>query len=493
MIDGVSAVLNRVLHSITYNKKKNFIKILSFSVLFYLIIVMGASSFSSKEQVKELKNSIANAVTIFKTPLGELQAYDNFTKDEIEKITNDSAINKINITSIDTADFVNIEPVMEEGTKEYWESYQLPLPEGCTLFGITNSESCVMFAGAGLVLTKGTDITQKEDGKKVALISEELARKNSLALGSKITVCLPETNWKTLKEVYGEDFDEYFSVQTLELTVRGIFKFPDWQEKSTVPYEYQGNFVFVPQGTLTAYGKEQGTSFYMPKQVSVYLKDLSQVEEYITRIKERLGKQTLTQHGETVEYIYKWDKDWIDIVARPMNEIGRMTQVVTIIISVSTYIIMLLVSAFVLKGRKREFGILMSMGESKKKIIAQVILEELFLIFAALCLALLLGSATKNYVGSIMVGQSAKQTNTQLEQKQELFKLEGEQEGLFLKNILEHKSDLVKAKEQLAVSFYTKNMMIFMGLGIIFVLISLILQMLFFLKQSPIKLLLSKW
>jgi len=488
----LSAVFNRVWYSIFYKRKENCIKILVFGVLFYLIIVIGASCISSRNQVIELENSVANVVTIFKAPLGELSAYDNFSEDEIEKITNDSAVEKVNITSIDTANFVKIEPIMEEGTMEFWESYQFTLPEGCTLFGVNDSESSVMFAGAGLVLTKGKDITEKEDGKKSALISEELARKNHLTIGSKITVCLPETTLESIKEAYGEDFDKYYSAQILELTVRGIFSFPDWQSKSKAPYEYQGNYVFVPQGTLTAYAKEQGINLYLPKQVSVYLKDLSQVDEYIARIKEKLGNQTLTQHGETVEYKYKWDKDWIDIVIRPMNEIGKMTQVVTIIIAVSTYIIMLLVTAFVIKGRKREFGILMSLGEAKRKIIAQVILEEMLLILAALCLALLLGFATKNYVGSIMVGQSAKQTNTQLERKQKLLEWEGEQEGDFLQNILKHKSDLVKAKEQLAVSFYSKDMMTFAGLGIIIILISLALQMLFFLKQSPIKLLLSK-
>jgi putative ABC transport system permease protein len=175
-----------------------------------------------------------------------------------------------------------------------------------------------------------------------------------------------------------------------------------------------------------------------------------------------------------------------------MNEIGKMTQVVTIIIAISTYIIMLLICAFVLKGRKREFGILLSMGEAKRKIIAQVVLEELLLMIAALCFAVLLGFATKNYVGSIMVGQTAKETNTQLERKQELSEWEGEQEGDLYKRILEHKSDLVKAKEQLAVSFLSKDMITYMGLGIILILISLTLQMQLSLTISPVKLLLSK-
>ena len=486
------AVFNRFLCSITYNKKKNFIKVLSFSVLFYLIIVIGSSSISSKEQVKKLNNSVANAVTIFKALLGELQAYDNFSEDEINTIANDYAVENVNIMSIDTADFVNIEPIIEEGTHEFWESYQMTMPAGCTLFGVTETESSVMFAGAGLVLTKGIGITKEEDMKKVALISEELARKNNLTLGSKIKVCLPEATLKSTKEAYGENFNKYFSKLTLELTVCGIFRFPDWQEKSRIPSEYQGNFVFVPQGTLTAYAKEQGTIYYMPKQVSVYLKDLTQVEEYIERIKGKLGNQTLTQYGETVEYIYKWDKDWIDIVTKPMNEIGKMTQVITIIITISAYIIMLLVSAFVLKGRTREFGILLSMGEAKRKIIAQVILEEMFLIITALCISFLFAIATKNYIGSIMVGQSAKQINTQLEQKKKLLEWEGEQEGSLHLNILEHKSGLVKAKEQLTLSFFTYNMMTFTVLGIILVFISLTLQMVLFLKRIPIKLLLSK-
>ena len=76
------------------------------------------------------------------------------------------------------------------------------------------------------------------------------------------------------------------------------------------------------------------------------------------------------------------------MVAVPMESVRNLLGIFLVIVLIGSAVVLALVVLLSLRGRHREFGILLAMGEPKRKVIGQIFVE----VFAPLLVAAILGA-----------------------------------------------------------------------------------------------------
>jgi putative ABC transport system permease protein len=268
-----------------------------------------------------------------------------------------------------------------------------------TLYGMVESAYDVAFTVNGYRLIEGRAITANDSEKKICLISEELAELNHLELGDIIEV-----------EQYRRPID-------YSLTIVGIFSTPDG-EYLTGRGDSPAEMIFMPVTTMRVYLDENGYGDKIKDSlnVCVYLKDPSYLDDFIKEVQNKMNIRTVFDshfgnkivqnpeeftdlspselskyYSENNWYDLQLDREWYEMIASPIENVNRITGLLLGGIIAGVTVILVLVSVLSLKGRKREFGILLSMGEGKMKVIGQILVEEFIPIIIAASIGLFVG------------------------------------------------------------------------------------------------------
>lgn len=88
-------------------------------------------------------------------------------------------------------------------------------------------------------MVKGAPITEADKGKKVALISEQLADTNGLKIGDTVVISLDEFR-----------ISMGMSSAEIELEIAGIFSCPDLEQGIEQLGNYPANYIMVPETFL---------------------------------------------------------------------------------------------------------------------------------------------------------------------------------------------------------------------------------------------------
>jgi len=235
--------------------------------------------------------------------------------------------------------------------------YFTMLLNNCNIIGLTNSRYHILFTSGGFNLIRGSHITKRDKEDKIAIISKQLADKNNLRIGDTITV--------------SPDVFSYSSL-TIPLKIVGIYEYVGDITQTVWSQDYEiENYIFMPSEML-----QKNFFSYRPTQLILYVQDLSHIEEYKQEIEKKLDdkyKGSITRVMK--QYKYTWDEEWFEIVSRPVQDVNNMAMSMVMIIAVGTYFIILLISILILIGKKREISIYLSTGESKAKLILQMVME----------------------------------------------------------------------------------------------------------------------
>ena len=139
------------------------------------------------------------------------------------------------------------------------------------------------------------------------------------------------------------------------------------------------------------------------------------------------------------------------------------------------------------KGRKREIGILLSMGEHRKRILGQFVLENLVPVFIALVFAALCATPTAEYFADRMISNQAEKV------EQENEDLSGNiKNALPTSEIAAYESTGVTVDTDLSIEWNWKIMTgMILGILDLFLLI-LILQVGKITRESPASILLDR-
>lgn len=244
--------------------------------------------------------------------------------------------------------------------------------------GVTSSNQELNFASGALNLKEGRALTKDDSGK--VLVHEELAKENNWAVGSKIK----------LKNFQNGDATASSKEVTVEIV--GIFNGKLSEQSTGLTSDLTENRIYMDYKTSQSLiGKDESNAIVHRAIFTV--KDPSKLEEVISRVKELPLKSDSMQLSKN-EQVFEQ-------VASPIQNFKSLMTLLTSSVFVLAVIVLFLILLFTLRERIHEFGILMSVGISRKEIIAQILLELYTVAATSSIFALMLGSfvAKQFYTG----------------------------------------------------------------------------------------------
>jgi len=412
--------LKRAIYSIKQKLIKNILITLIFSVIFTVTIGAIVLYTTSQAQIEYMKSSIGNSVTLKNSSFWN--KYTNTATpswifdEEIPGIFIDSEyVDRYNMASFTSIDLKNIKGVYEgEADSEF--DFLLVRNSNTQLYMVVDSAFEAAFSVNGYRLVEGEHFTQADFDRDVCIISEQLAEKNNLKLGDKIEI----------QNIYMKN------VPIIDVEIIGIFSAPESDYVKGVGYRPE-EIIFAPLGmdmklTPQAEGTARG-------YVTVYLKNMEEIEAFIAETKakinisevreshfktpvsearpEKLGSLSGDDFADYISanpiYNLNIDREWYNMLAGPIEKVNVLAGVMTIAMLTAALIIIVLISILSLKGRKKEFGVLLSMGESRPKVVAQIAVE----IFVPIMVAMIIGIFAGVAVGVPVVENMAESTYTQ--------------------------------------------------------------------------------
>lgn len=249
----------------------------------------------------------------------------------------------------------------------------------CSSYTVTlSSEKCKAFQSGKYKLVDGRHITP--DDRYACLISKELADYNKLSVGDKMNM-------------YSLDSDSI-----AEFEIIGIF---DGTEGSTgtayTVSDIPANLGYIDYGAWQDIFKEiDDVDFF--QNLTIFVEDPIRVQDVYDRISAlpELKGKTLKLTIDTDEY---------DLVSAPLESLEKLVNTTMVIFSAVSIVILTLLLTIWIRGRKREIGILLSIGKSKTNIILQIFTETFAVAFFSFAAAIPFGFSIAEKVGAFLVSR----------------------------------------------------------------------------------------
>ena len=224
-------------------------------------------------------------------------------------------------------------------------------------YGYSKSELSYYFQTNTVELIKGRHI--RESDRNVVIISDEVAEKNELRIGDHITGELS----KSILE--GGDRDYVYC--EVELEIIGIFHANVTQvtNEYTLEWDIIQNYLFVDYQTELAlwelYDEINGIVDYpLRMTVDFYVDNPDELETIIKRVKER---EDIDWEGLTVEV----NDSTYQLALSPLQTINGLAVFLFVFILIVCVVLLTLILRMWMKTRKKEMGILLSIGVGQKK------------------------------------------------------------------------------------------------------------------------------
>ena len=224
-----------------------------------------------------------------------------------------------------------------------------PYGESSAYTAALSSEKSSDFESGKYSLVDGRHITPED--KYVVMISKELADYNKLSVGDIMTMYCLDSDGNVKLEIIGI-FDG-----TEGTSGNGGFSVSD------IP----ANCGYVDYTTIF---ENFGRKIDGYTQIDIYVEDPVSIQNVYDKVKDlpELRGKSLKLSIDTDEY---------DVVSTPLESLQQLVNITIIIISVVSVVILTLLLTIWIRGRKKEIGILLSIGKSKLNIILQIFTETI--------------------------------------------------------------------------------------------------------------------
>ena len=237
-----------------------------------------------------------------------------------------------------------------------------------------NTEKNNLFNSGIFTLTKGRHI-EKDDREKI-IIHEELAQKNNLELNDKIRLKLFDLNNNEIKKEY-------------EFEIVGIFSGKKQEKYTGLTSDFSENMVFIDyESSQTALNKAENNK--VVNKLEIFSDSSEDTNIALNKIKEI--------KIDWSQFNIEKDDDAYEETLESVGGIKHIIKIMTYSIMAGGIIVLSLILILWLRERIYEIGILLSIGISKAKIIAQFIFELIFISLPSIVLSLFLGNVILNQI-----------------------------------------------------------------------------------------------
>lgn len=221
-------------------------------------------------------------------------------------------------------------------------------------------------------IVDGKPITEQMQDQNVALMEKRLAEQNNLKVGDKVKVQSGDKK------------------ETLEVEIIGIYETNEQpMGQNPPPMMNPANKLYMPYSTLKKLETDEGMSSSI--QVVYLLNDPQDIDAF----KEEAKKSDIDFNYFKLDAQDSLYKQMIG----PIENIASTSQMIIYMVSIAGAIILGLIIMLSIKARRKEMGILLSIGEKKWKLMAQFVVEVVCIAILALGLSLTTGAKVSQFVG----------------------------------------------------------------------------------------------
>ncbi|MEC2376816.1 ABC transporter permease, partial [Bacillus thuringiensis] len=234
----------------------------------------------------------------------------------------------------------------------------------------------------------GKPITEKMKDQNVTLMEKRLAEQNNLKVGDKIKIQSGDKK------------------ETLEVEIIGIYETNEQaMGQQAPPIMDPANKLYMPHSTIKKLEVDEGISSI---QVVYLLND----PQYIDAFKKEAKKSDIDFNYFKLDAHDSLYKQMIG----PIENIASTSQMIIYMVSIAGAIILGLIIMLSIKGRRKEMGILLSIGEKKWKLMAQFVVEVVCVAILAFGLSITTGAKVSQYIGDNLlsneIATSSEETDT---------------------------------------------------------------------------------
>jgi len=527
--------VNRAFKNVTRKMSKSILLTLTFFLIGNLVIIgLGVSNASNSAKILTRKKM--RAVVTYSLDYNKIwqymesiededereefyQNYPRITLGEAEEFLNDTRVKTANAVSTNmwymdhknSFDFVHLNNQAEEsygGEASCWiddggneRCYKNPT----FLIKSNMFSSMIEFEDGEFKIIDGRFYNDNEikDGSLVCVISENLANYNGVSVGDDIVLSFAGSVFGAVN-MSDEETEAVFEVI-------GIFSHnhPVTPDSSNfnycAPYENPDNMIFMPTtSTYMAslsynqkvfdYNREQypDDEYYdedrrpteenmmdntFIENVTLLLSDPLDVDKFVDDYRNSLSQFTsLDANNEEFKKL-----------AKPLDTLSMYANFIVSLVVINAVVIISLVTALTLKTREYEIGVLLSIGASKFKVIAQFFIELAIVAILGFTLSVVSGSLIAKKIGyKVLEYQIA---TSDIEEENDGFDYYGDFDPWSTNYATEITLDDLVDEYEVTVSPLIIAEIYILGLGIVF--ISVIIPSFMIMRYNPKKILMN--
>jgi len=247
-------------------------------------------------------------------------------------------------------------------------------------YASTNTAFDSYFTGGYLELVEGRHFTAAEEG--AALISKQLAQKNGLRVGDTLTLRMSEFKASMTGHQAADTGAQVQIVGLFQATAKSTTSLSNWS---------MDNSLFTTLEAIRAARPDMGDESY--EKIAFYVDDPAELTAIAAKVKA-------LPCVNPDDFLIEVDSSGIDAVMEPLSNMSRLISILmALVLAVGAAVLYLVLSSRV-KERVHEYGVLLSLGLSKRNILAQYIAEILMIAVLAFSASIVVSGAVAQQVGN---------------------------------------------------------------------------------------------
>lgn len=345
--------LNRAFKYIVRKKSRTCILILVLIVVNILNITMLTIRKNTSSLQNEIKQDTQSKIVIEKKNNCDISAEDVYYVEQNSEVT---SINKISLQYAYPNNFNNFKGKIEDNSRE----------KMVTLYGYDDLSKDSRFAELEMKLMKGELISSKS--KNEIVVNQKLAEENSLGIGDKLV------------------FENAGKI--VEGTICGIYEssVQDKQPDTMISFYRIENIIFVSQDIVHELNNKDVYS-----KIVLYLAEPEKIKD--------VEQQMMDYFGENAEVSIS--DSMYQKVQMQLQQLERISNLVLWGITLITFAVITLLYCIWIRDRKKEIGVFLSLGYTKRNIFFQVFTESEILLFISVIVGLFLSGKIANLIMNI--------------------------------------------------------------------------------------------
>ena len=433
----------RAIKNVTRRMSKSILLAVTFFLIGNLVII-GLGINNAAEQAKIETRQKMRAVVSYEVDYdafrkyvedldeeAQQEAYKNYpsvTMDDIKNLMSDKRVKTVNVLSTNMLYSNGFETVPLNNDRENNGGGTMTYEDGTTVEYIdpdlklqTNYfPNMIELEDKMYEIVEGRFYNQEEvdEGKMVCLITDKLASHNNLRVGDVITIDLISKNDMRYYEQSGITEDDIH----MNLEIIGIYHNNDELDENSDEYKWMSRYD-SPDNTILApalaygnayynmgikqyeYSKAQNPEYYVDSETPTP-ESYTYVNKAVFLLDDPLNvDQFVADHQSDLKDFMKIDanNDTFKKLARPLDTLSLFSNINVWIVAINAIVIITLVTALTLKTREYEIGVLLSIGVSKMKIVAQFFVELIIVALIGFTLSVASGSLVAKQVGKMVM------------------------------------------------------------------------------------------